>query len=270
MNIAIIEDLQLDYETLRDALAECLKGQKADFELHWFQTGEAFLADINVDTEDAAKASNATGSADATYTADAFKAADKYDLLFFDMLLGEGMNGIDAARALRKTGSRAPIVFTTSERDYALEGYEVQAIDYLLKPYKAERVSAVCNRVLSAMQTRRFITLQVGRTTQCICTDDVQWAETMDHYMDIHISGEETVHATISFDELVKSLPPTPQFQCCYRGIIVNMAHVDVLKGSEFLLKDEQKVPVSRLKKAEMQKALSDYAIFKTREEMGL
>ena len=90
MRIAIVEDLQFDFETLRDMLTSCLHEHKVDCELRWFQSGEAFLAGF---------------------------AAEQYDLLFLDMLLGESMNGMDVARAVRATGCRAPIVFTTSERD---------------------------------------------------------------------------------------------------------------------------------------------------------
>ena len=243
MKIAIVEDLQFDFETLQEMLTHCLQAQKVDCELHWFQTGEAFLADF---------------------------AAAQYDLLFLDMLLGDGMNGMDVARAVRKLGCRAPIVFTTSERDYAVEGYEVQAMDYLIKPYQAERIQAVLTRVLTALRARRYLTVPVGRDQKRICTDELVWAETRDHFMELHLLSGETLRASRSFDQLCSVLPPQAQFQCCCRGVIVNLSYVDSLQGGDFLLRDGQKVPVSRAKRAEMQKALSDYAISKTREEMGL
>ena len=83
------------------------------------------------------------------------------------------------------------------------------------------------------------------------------------------LSGE-MVRTSLRFEELWEMLPSLLQFSSCYRGIVVNFEYVAALQGNDFVLKSGQKVPVSRLKRAEMQKALSDYAIRKTREEMGL
>lgn len=243
MNIAILEDLQSDYETLQNVLKDCMQNQNIKYELYWFKTGEAFLADFS---------------------------PEKYDLLFFDMLLGDGINGMDTARKVRALGCHTPIVFTTSERDYAVEGYEVQAINYLIKPYEPESIRTVLNRVLSAMQTRRYLTVPVNRGTQCICTDELMWAEAKDHYMELHMLSGEMVRTSLRFEELWEMLPSLLQFSSCYRGIVVNFEYVAALQGNDFILSNGQKVPVSRLKRAEMQKALSDYAICKTREEMGL
>lgn len=243
MNIAIAEDVQLDYESLHGILAEELQALQATGELYWFQTGEALLSDY---------------------------APEKYDLVLLDVLLGDGMTGMDTARALRAAGCRAPIVFTTGEQEYALAGYEVQAFDYLIKPCERCRVRAVLQRVLTALGARRYLTIPVEHGTQCLCTDDLMWAETCGHYVLLHMLGGNTVRSAMRFEELEALLPSQLQFKCCYRGILINLACVDTLRGSDFVLRDGQRVPVSRLKKTAMQKCLSDYAISRTREEMWL
>ena len=97
MDIAIIEDLQTDYETLRSIINAYFIEYQAEYEIHWFHTGEEFLADFK---------------------------PEQYDLIFFDVMLGEGMTGMDTAKQIRKNGCITPLVFTTTEREYALEGYE--------------------------------------------------------------------------------------------------------------------------------------------------
>lgn len=77
MNIAILEDLQTDYETLRDIVTDYMFRQNVKYELDWFKTGETFLGDFT---------------------------REKYDLLFFDMLLGDGMTGIETAKSVRSAG----------------------------------------------------------------------------------------------------------------------------------------------------------------------
>lgn len=243
MNIAIIEDLQLDYETLRDVLKSYASEQHVTFDLHWFPSGEAFWKDFS---------------------------SAAYDLLFFDMLLGEGMTGMDAARKVRSAGCLTPIVFTTSERDFAVEGYEVQAVDYLIKPYDPKRIQAVVKRVLATLLTKSYLTVPVGRGTQCICSEELMWAEARDHYMELHMLDDKTVIATLRFADLLHALPSQPQFQCCYRGVVINLEYADALQENHFLLRNGSQVPVSRLKWGQMQKCLSDYAIFKTRKEMEL
>ncbi len=243
MKIAIVEDLQFDFEALRDMLESCLREQKVQCELCWFQTGEAFLANF---------------------------VPEQYALLFLDMLLGDGLSGMDTARAVRAAGCRMPIVFTTSERDYALEGYEVQAMDYLIKPYQRSRLAAVLTRVVTASRARRYLTVPIGRDHKCLCSDDLVWAETRNHVVELQLLGGETVRVSQSFEEFSQLLPPLLQFQCCCRGVIVNLAYVDSLQGNVFLLQDGRRVPVSRSKRPEMQRLLSDYALSKTREEMGL
>ncbi len=243
MKIAIVEDLQFDFETLRDMLTSCLQAQKVDFNFRWFQNGEGFLENF---------------------------AQEQYDLLFLDMLLGEGMNGIAAAKAVRRTDRSVPIVFTTSERDYAVEGYEVQAIDYLIKPYQQERLQTVLLRVLTSQRARRYLSVRVGREVKRVCLSELMWAEVQERALWLHLEGGERIRSNDTFERFEAELPTLPQFQCCCRGVIVNLEYVDVLRDGDFVLRSGQKVPVSRPKRAEMQKALSDYAISKAREEMGL
>lgn len=243
MRVAVVEDIQSDYEALRDMLRGCLLEQRVDCELRWFQTGEAFLESFT---------------------------RERYDLLLLDMLLGRGMSGMEAARAVRRADGRVPIVFTTGERDYALEGYEVQAADYLLKPYQRPRLQAVLDRVLTTLRERRFLAVQTGRETRRVCLEELVWAEAQDHYTDLHLESGELLRSYQAFEKFAAELPPLPQFQCCRRGVVVNMEYVDGLLDGDFLLRGGQRIPVSRAKRGEMQKRLSDYALSRTREEMGL
>ena len=243
MDIAIIEDLQTDYETLRSIINAYFIEYQAEYEIHWFHTGEEFLADFK---------------------------PEQYDLIFFDVMLGEGMTGMDTAKQIRKNGCITPLVFTTTEREYALEGYEVHATDYLIKPYEKERVREVMQQVMKTQKTKCYLTITVGRQACNICTDELLWAESSDHYTDLHMLNGKTFHASIQFKDLVDLLPSKLQFQCCHRGIVVNLEYVDVLQVTDFLLQNGQKVPVSRSKREEMLKSLYDYAIYKTREDMRL
>ena len=104
---------------------------QAEYEIHWFHTGEEFLADFK---------------------------PEQYDLIFFDVMLGEGMTGMDTAKQIRKNGCITPLVFTTTEREYALEGYEVHATDYLIKPYEFDELLARIHALIRRSGLKNTVT----------------------------------------------------------------------------------------------------------------
>ena len=121
MHFAIVEDLKIDQNHLIHLIQENLEkhGETACFDC--YESGEAFL--------------------------EAFRQG-LFNAVFMDIMLDRnGRNGIDTALELRKSAERLPIVFTTSERDYSLQGYRAHPLDYLLKPVKQENLNRVLGRI---------------------------------------------------------------------------------------------------------------------------
>ena len=105
MHLIIVEDLSLDREKLADLIRRDCAGHGESADLSFYDSGEDFLTRYRP------------------------KACDG---LFLDILLG-GLSGIEVARRVREREPRLPIIFTTAERDYAVEGFAVHATDYLMK-----------------------------------------------------------------------------------------------------------------------------------------
>ena len=108
MHFAIVEDLKIDQNHLIHLIQENLEkhGETAHFDC--YESGEAFL--------------------------EAFRPG-LFNAVFMDIMLDRnGKNGMETAKELRKTALRLPIIFTTTEPEFSLEGYEVHPLDYLLKP----------------------------------------------------------------------------------------------------------------------------------------
>lgn len=115
MHFAIVEDLKIDQNHLIHLIQENLEkhGETACFDC--YESGEAFL--------------------------EAFRPG-LFNAVFMDIMLDRnGRNGIDTALELRKSAERLPIVFTTSERDYSLQGYRAHPLDYLLKPVEEKALA---------------------------------------------------------------------------------------------------------------------------------
>lgn len=108
MNLALVDDMEYDLRNLQNLIIEYFSNRDTKFCVSLFSSGEKFI--------------------------DAF-GPQTFDVIFLDNLLG-GINGMDVARRVRTMDRDVPIVFITTEESYALEGYEVQAMDYILKPVK--------------------------------------------------------------------------------------------------------------------------------------
>ena len=132
------------------------------------------------------------------------------------MLDRNGRNGIDTALELRKSAQRLPIVFTTSERDYSLQGYRAHPLDYLLKPVEEKALAWCLDEIRTFLAAPAYIEIQaaLGRgqaSTQRILLDDFLYAETQNHRLIIHTSSGDTA-TRISFSELMALLPKGRRF----------------------------------------------------------
>lgn len=107
MRIAIVDDLETERAQLKTRLARQLRLCGAEAELLEFESGESFLA---------------------------AEKEQRFTAAFLDIYM-HGMSGMDAAKELRKTDADCLLVFTTTSTDHALEGFQVRALHYLVKPF---------------------------------------------------------------------------------------------------------------------------------------
>lgn len=134
MRIAIVDDLADERALLREQLAQQLARRGAEAELLEFDSGEAFLA---------------------------AEKERRFTAAFLDIYM-EGMTGMEAARTLRKTDTDCLLVFTTTSTDHALEGFQVRALHYLVKPFAEAEIDALTDELLARVpQPERFMELRV-------------------------------------------------------------------------------------------------------------
>ena len=134
MRIAIVDDLAAERALLKDRLEQQLQRRNVQADILEYESGETFL-------EAARKAP--------------FTAA------FLDIYMN-GMTGMEAAKELRKTDTDCLLVFTTTSTDHALEGFQVRALHYLVKPFTEEDIDALTDELLARVpQPEKFMTLRV-------------------------------------------------------------------------------------------------------------
>lgn len=165
-----------------------------------------------------------------------------YDILLLDIELG-GMDGVAMAKRLRQKNDGVQIIFITGYSDYIAEGYEVEALHFLLKPVKREKLFAVLDRAAEkAAKNEKVLCLEAGRETVRIPVYQVRYAEVFGNYVTIHASQEYTVKRTLS--ELETQLDN--RFYRVGRSVIVNLTKIARVSRQDIRLVDGTSIPLPR------------------------
>ena len=168
-----------------------------------------------------------------------------YEIYILDIQMGK-MNGMELARKIRQRDRDAVLLFLTGLRDYALEGYEVGAFRYLLKPVKEEEFYQIMSQIVSEREeapVRYFILEQHGETLK-IPYADIWSLEAKGHYVELSY-GENTLEWKASLASLQEEFEENG-FVVVRRGMLVNVSRISRVGKTECVLDNGVKIPVSR------------------------
>lgn len=185
--------------------------------------------------------------------------ADSYQLIFIDIFLGHETLGLSIAEKVRSDDSRCIIIFTTTSGDFALKGYEVRALDYLIKPIGYERFCRTMDYARKELESSgQYIEIKESRIMVKILLEDIYYADYSNHYIQIHTARR--MHRTyMRFEDFSKLLLCHPRFLCCYRNCIINMDRVSAMEKNEFLLTTGERIPISRSLRQTIHQRYADY-----------
>ncbi|GHC57758.1 LytR/AlgR family response regulator transcription factor [Ulvibacter litoralis] len=166
--------------------------------------------------------------------------SEKIDLLFLDIQMPD-IKGTEFAELIKATDTR--IVFTTAYSEYALQGYELNALDYLVKPINFKRfLSAVEKFPKQEKLEEGFLVIKSGYDLHKVMYQDIVYIESSSEYVVYYLENNKKIMANQSLRALELSLPNL--FVRVHRSYIVNKEKVTGLKNRELLLLDH-KIPVS-------------------------
>lgn len=179
------------------------------------------------------------------------------DLLFLDIQMPD-ITGVDFIKSL---AHKPEVIFTTAYQEYALEGFNLSAIDYLLKPFSFERFFQAVNKVIDKFEsksliekgpeslpatttfTENFLTIRADRKYYKINFKDIKYIEGQKAYVTFHTTSKR-ITALISLKELEESLPKE-QFIRIHKSYIVSINEIASLEGNTLEV-DEQQLPVGK------------------------
>ncbi len=184
-----------------------------------------------------------------------------FDVIFLDIEMGSA-NGMEAAKHIRKTDKNVILIFATKLAQYAVEGYLVDALGYILKPFDYFNVELVMQKAMR--------TLALARKTQklIVINDDgkeiidsafIQYIEVQDHMLIYHTEkGKYWDWSSLSQRE--KELKPYHFFRC-HRCFLVNLDYISGIHSEQgdTVQVGDVRVPISRNKKAELMNELMRY-----------
>lgn len=166
-----------------------------------------------------------------------------WDLLLLDIEM-PGQNGMELAKKLRKRQFFCPIIFITGYSEFMAEGYDVEALHYLLKPVSEEVLFPVLDRAVQRLQksSSSILLFLEGLPTR-IPTESILYAEVLGHSIYLHThQGTYETQGTIS--SLAAELGGA--FCRCHRSYLVSLSKIRQIQKSDLLLTDGSTVPLSR------------------------
>lgn len=172
-----------------------------------------------------------------------------YDALFLDIKM-PGEDGMALAKRLRSMKDNVFIVFVTGEKEYVMEGYEVGAVNYLLKPVDIEKVGKCLDRIYEKTGNQEpYIILDTGETTVKLLQREIYKIEVFSHKL-VYTTERGEFEVYSSLKEAEKELQEG-YFITCHRGVLVNLMHVITIGKNSLILSDDNtgfqmEVPVSR------------------------
>jgi DNA-binding LytR/AlgR family response regulator len=170
-----------------------------------------------------------------TMPQEALKYLKKYpvDLLFLDINM-PSLSGIDFYKAVQQD---TMVIFTTAHSEYAIEGFNLSAVDFLLKPFTEERFLKAVHKANDYYQAQRrqdtaqqFLFVRADYSLVKIPIADIQLIEGLDDYLKIHIQCQKTVVARVTMKSILEKLPEK-EFVRVHRSFIIPFSKIENVRN---------------------------------------
>lgn len=168
------------------------------------------------------------------------------DLIFLDIQMPD-IDGISFYKELKQ---KPMVIFTTAYIEYAVEGFNVDAVDYLVKPIELDRFKQACQKAVDFAEflksthskSQNSLFVRSDYSLMKIPYEDIIYCETMDDYVKIHRTDNTTVIALMSLNKLLNKLPEN-EFVRVHRSYVVSLSKIDLVRGKKIKI-GETEIPV--------------------------
>lgn len=227
LHVAITEDSAFDRQVLRACLEEYASEKKLGLRITEYAAGQDLID----------------------------RYPDDADLIFLDIMM-DSMDGMTTARMIRRRDENVLIVFVTSMVQYAVQGYSVNAADFLVKPVNYTSLKLCLDRVLKRLDTVEPLRLRFSNREgdYRFAASEICYFESLNHKLIVHTTNQSvTVDSSLSAAEkMVEGLP----FFRCHVSFLVNLRYVDRISGHDVWVNGDQLL-ISRYRRKDFLEAWS-------------
>jgi DNA-binding LytR/AlgR family response regulator len=188
--------------------------------------------------------------------------SNQIDLMFVDINMPD-LSGMDFVKTLENPPK---VIFTTAYSQYAVEGFKVDALDYLLKPISYPDFLKSANKAKSWFETHQMGSIKVSNDEQFLFIkseyrivrinfNDIKYVEAMSEYVKIHLTNSKPVMSLLSMKSLEAQLPPV-RFMRVHRSYIVNLSKISIIERNRIVFEGSVYIPVSEQYKSKFQRWL--------------
>lgn len=182
-----------------------------------------------------------------------------YHVLFLDVLM-PGLDGMEAAREIRRFDEETKIIFLTSSKEFAVESYAVDAHFYMLKPATTPKLFPILDKLfLEAQRGEESLQIKTASGMTRIPLGNIEFLEVFNKKLRFHLAGGAIKEISGSLSDFEGALLAHPEFIKVHRSYIVNMSSVFSMNQKEFITGAKQTVPISRLLYPKIREAYMQY-----------
>ena len=216
MKAAICDDNAVDREFVREITEKWGKHRSADLHIDVFPSSESFLFH--------------------------YAEVKDYDILLLDVEMGQ-MDGVTMAKKIRRENQTVQIIFITGYSDYIAEGYEVEALHYLMKPVREEKLFAVLDRAAEKLrQNEKVLNLELSGEMVRLPMHEIRYLDVQKNYVTVHGKQDYTVKRSLGDFETELD----DRFFRAGRGLILNLKAISRVTKQEVHLSDGTVLPLPR------------------------
>ena len=179
-----------------------------------------------------------------------------YDIVFLDIEMPE-LDGISLAKKLRETSEDVYIVFLTGHVEYAIKGYEVNALRYLTKPATEEAVREVIDHVLKKQNSEKHLWIKNRDGEQKIRLSDIVFLEAQDQNIVVYTTAD-SYEFRAKLNDYEQQLRPDGFFRV-HRSYMVSLSKIISITGKEVTVVGGYKIPIARAKEKDFRAAFMSF-----------
>lgn len=183
----------------------------------------------------------------------------RYDIILMDIMMPR-LNGMEAAKKLRLIDKNVILIFMTNMAQYAVKGYEVDALSFVVKPVKYQAFAMNMTRAISEVRKRKndYITVNTDDSWRRISTSEIRYIEVSGHTIYLHLVDGTLRIKQQSLSSLEEQLKPFGFMRCnvCY---LINSRFITLVVGNSVFL-GETELMISRARKKDFLRQLAGYA----------